>query len=218
MSQAEKDGRIRKLVINEDMPLHFVFDLGFDDDTALIAWQDATDGYPIMHAEADHYRPIAYYIARIEHICKQYGVPRGEVWLPHDAKAKSLQTGRSIVEQFISAGIKPRLVPRLDVIDGISAARLLFHMAYFNIDTTKELIMALNTYRRRWDEDKKAFSRKPVDDWSTHYADTFRYWALIVGRSTPIESEAEKEEKTLNGSHYTFNLEDLWGTNNEYLH
>lgn len=210
---AEAQGRVRYLEPNTDMPLHFIYDLGYRDDTATICFQEALDGYPIIHAESDHLRPIKYYIERIESICAQYGCRRGVVWLPHDARAKSLQTGRSILEQFIAAKIRPRIVPNLDVIDGIAAARMLFPNVYFNSASTVELVEALKTYRREWDEDKKAFRNKPVEDWSVHYADVFRYFSLVAKQRAQNPRLEEKVTATSAMTHYPLSLEKLWEMN-----
>jgi phage terminase large subunit len=225
MSQAEREHRVRPLEANRDMPLHFIFDLGFRDDTATICWQDALDGYPIIHAEADNLRPIRHYIKRIEEICAQYDVKRGDVWLPHDAKAKTLQTGRSIVEQFLAAGIRPRLVPMLDVLDGIAAARMLFPEVWFNAEEEAvsgpcaELVEALKTYRREWDEDTKSFKNQPIHDWSSHYADSFRYFGVVAQKEQPRHAtinpnyEISPETGLLIPKqlvHYPFSLDDLY--------
>ena len=212
MMETEEAGRIRELAANEDMPLHFAFDLGYSDDTAMVAYQDALDGYPILHAESDHYRPVAYYVARMESICKEYGVERGHVWLPHDAWAKSMQTQRSIQEQFMAAGIKPKKIPNLSIVDGIAAARLMFDRVYFNATSTKELILALKTYRREYDEDKKAFRNKPLHDWSSHFADAFRYFALVAGRHMQEPDEKPKQNSIATGANYAFSLNDIWDT------
>jgi len=136
------------------------------------------------------------------------------VWLPHDAKAKTLQTGRSIVEQFISAKIIPKLVPNLDVLDGIAAARMLFPEIWFNEMPCEMLIEALKTYRRAWDEDKKAFSNQPIHDWSSHYADVFRYFAIVAQKTKqPNPTQRERVVQTYN--HYPYSLDDLYeGYNN----
>ena len=211
--------RIGPILPNHDMPLHFVYDLGFRDDTATIAFQEATDGYPIIHAEADHLRPIAHYIQRIDEICRQYNCPRGVIWLPHDAKAKTLQTGRSIVEQFLAAGIRPQMVPFLDVLDGIQAARMLFKDIYFNEVPTRDLVEALKTYRREWDEDKRAFKNRPVEDWSVHYADVFRYFSLVAQKHSISDSppkthdqQVEQRIQAVSNGYYPISLNDLWET------
>lgn len=41
------------------------------------------------------------------------------LWLPHDARAKSMQTGRSAEEQFRALGWNTRIIPELSLQDGI---------------------------------------------------------------------------------------------------
>ena len=36
----------------------------------------------------------------------------------------------------------------------------------------------LEQYRREWDDELKAFGKEPVKDWTTDYADAFRYMSL----------------------------------------
>ena len=209
--KAEEEERIRPMAANRDMPLHFIYDLGYRDDTATICFQDAVDGYPIIHAEADNLRATEHYIRRIGELCGQYGCERGTVWLPHDAWAKTMQTGRSIMEQFLAAGIRPRRIPGLDVIDGIAAARMIFGEVYMNSLATGDLVEALKTYRRNWDEDKKAFSNAPVEDWSVHYADVFRYFAIVARRQlAPKEAPSVEPFNPTPPKFHNFNLEQLW--------
>ena len=216
---AEADGRVKELEFDTSQPLHWVLDLGWRDDTALIAFQERPDGYPIMFSASENRRAIPYYINVIQSTCDTYACARGNVWLPHDAKAKSLQTGRSIVEQFMDNGILPEIVPELSIMDGISAARMLFGDMWFNEPLCKPLIMALKSYHREFDEDKKMFRDNPVHDWSSHFADTFRYLSLVINKiakkraPTQQESmEAERKER-IRGAHYAFNLQDLWEHN-----
>lgn len=54
------------------------------------------------------------------------------MWLPHDAQAKSLGTGRSIEELARNAGWRVRIVPKLSVADGINAVRTLFPTMWFD--------------------------------------------------------------------------------------
>ena len=219
IAQAFAEGRICPLKVNEDMPLHFIYDLGFRDDTATLCWQDAVDGYPIIHGESDNMRPIKHYIQRINEICAYYNVPRGDVWLPHDAKAKTLQTGRSIVEQFLAHGIIPRIVPSLDVLDGIAAARMLCPEVYFNCSPDaidgpcSGLVEALKTYRREWDEDVKAFKNQPLHDWSSHYADVFRYFGIVAKKQVLTARDRAEDARGTNLQSYPFTLDDLYMEN-----
>jgi phage terminase large subunit len=212
MSQAEHENRIIPLETNPDEPLDFFLDLGYRDDTTILATQKATDGYPLLHAEADNQRPIHYYINRIQQICKELGAPQGRVYLPHDARAKSLQTGKSIVEQFMMHNVRPHIVPSLDLLDGIAAARMLFPEIWFNEPRTRDLIMALKSYRREYNEDRKVFNAQPIHDWSSHYADVFRYFAIIAQKGKPHSTTVDQALRDLGGrgANYAFSLEDLY--------
>lgn len=209
VTAAENDGRVRDFPI-DDSDLHFVFDLGFRDDTVIIAWQNRPEGPAVCHAEAANGRPISYYIGRVNEICSQLKAPRGRVWLPHDARAKSLQTGRSIVEQFVAAGIKPEIVPNLDLQDGISAGRLLFQHTTFHRTNTEDLILALKSYHREFDEEKKMYKDSPVHDWSSHYADGYRYMSLVAQR--PVKKAQRPAEQVQPIRPMAPTLDQLWAS------
>jgi hypothetical protein len=220
MELAEQEGRIDDFLhlIERGQQTHVVMDLGFRDDTSGMFWQDKPDGTLITHAFNFNLRPIAFYLAYLKEYWKKHGLKPGKIWLPHDARAKSLQTGRSIVEQFSLGGLKPAIVPSLDLMDGIAATRLMFPTTYFHAPETKQLVMALKSYHRKYDEDKKVFSDEPVHDWSSHYADGFRYKSIVgqKGRRIDVDPEMVKGmEKTvreikMRQANYGFSLDQIW--------
>lgn len=213
--RAEMDGRVAHHPAQPGLPIHFVLDLGWRDDTAIWCWQEVPEGARVVRTMAGNTRPISHYIALINQTCKDFRCPRGKVWLPHDAKAKSLQTGLSMVEQFIKIGIKPSLVPQLDLLDGIAASRSLFEDYWFDEKETKDGFLALKSYHKEWDEDKKVFRDQPSHDWSSHYADSFRY--MNLARSTYRHKKQRElvQQMDANGqlvipASYGFALEDIW--------
>jgi hypothetical protein len=42
---------------------------------------------------------------------------------------------------------------------------------------TEPGLAALEQYHREWDDEKKAFKANPLHDWTSNYADAFRYLA-----------------------------------------
>lgn len=170
-----------------DQPVEVVFDLGFTDSTAAWFWQKRPGGIAIIdYLEADS-QPLSYYFTELFGRPYQYST----VWLPHDARAKSLQTGRSTVEQFLGEGFPVRIAPKLDIQHGIDAARKILPQCYFNAKCENG-IESLRHYKREYNEDKKNFSDKPLHDWSSHGADSFRYLALVA-HGLAIEDESEKK-------------------------
>lgn len=210
MEAAMKDGRIGDFSAQLEIPTNVVLDLGFRDDTALGFWQDRPDGLVITHAASASMRPISFYIAYIKDYFAQTKLRMGQIWLPHDARAKSLQTGKSIVEQFVKARLQPKIVPNLDLLDGIAAARMVFQSIWFNEAGTKDLRLALQSYHRKYDEDKKVYSNEPEHDWSSHYADMFRYLCIVSRKSRAVEKPQGVVNDGSTGVHYAFALDNIW--------
>jgi phage terminase large subunit len=171
-------------------------DLGFSDDTAIF-WFQVGKELRIIDCYATNGMPISHYNDVLRSKPYRHGP---WLWLPHDARAKSLQTGRSIEQQFASLNWKPRIVPELGLVDGIQAARLTLADCYID-SQCGEGLDALKQYQREYDEDKKCFRDKPRHDWTSHYADAFRY-ACLVWREEykPKELEAPRwpQDRTIN--------------------
>lgn len=204
--------RLMDKLYDKTLPTHVVFDLGFTDATVAIYWQEAPSVHGslpirIVYVEATQGKDIFYHIDKLH----SFAGDLGEVWLPHDARARNLQTGRSLVEQFLEQEIRPRLVPNHKVRDRIAATRKMFPLIAFDKAATEELIEALKGYRRVWDDKHLIFSDIPLHDWCSDYADAFGYLAVVAqpkfARVLPkIESE---ELKVAKGMHYQFQLEEL---------
>jgi phage terminase large subunit len=95
------------------------------------------------------------------------GWRRGDDWVPHDARARDIGTGRTRVETMIRAGLKPKLVPDHKVDDGINAARQTIARCHFNAELCSDGIEALKAYRREWDEKLRTFKDTAVHDWAS---------------------------------------------------
>jgi phage terminase large subunit len=158
-------------------PVHTALDLGFRDDCAGWMWQRTPAGVDYVRA----FSISGYAVPDIHSLLLENG-HTGDLYLPHDAMARSMQTGRSVMEQFVSMGHRPRLVGRLTVQDGIQAVRQ--HISdkgvRFSLEGCREGIEAIRQYQREWNEQTGAFSQAPKHDWTSHYADALRYAALSI--------------------------------------
>lgn len=204
-----REGRFRTMdlpsLFDPNLETHVVYDLGFTDATVSIWWQRLRDGrLVIVKVEATTGVDIFHHIASLHNFQGEIG----EVWLPHDGRAKNLQTGKSVVEQFLSEGVRPNIVPSHKVRDGISAARKIFPSVVIEEANTGELIEAMKGYRREWNEELAMFSDRPVHDWCSNYADAFRYFAIVAGN--PINQAVESTP----GRSNEFNLENMWADHN----
>jgi hypothetical protein len=166
---------IGEYAYDPDQPVHVAADLGFTDSSSYWFWQDTPDGPLLIDYEEADSQPLSYYFDLLNYKAYDYDT----VWLPHDARAKSLQTGRSTIEQFLDAGFPCNIAPKLSLQHGIDAARLILPTCHFNLETCKAGLEGLRAYRRQYNEITKAFTDKPLHDWSSHPSDAFRYFSLV---------------------------------------
>lgn len=190
-----------------NFPVYVAGDLGFTDSCAWWVWQKAAGGIRILEYYEANSQPIAHYIEWIRSLGNVE-----TVYLPHDARAKSLQTGRSIVEAFLSAGIVPEIVPKMKFQDGIEAVRQVVPSCWFDEERTYEGLEHLRAYCREWDEKAGTFRDKPNHDSHSHAADAFRYLALSCGEFSSLKSLTNIETETKMATLYSFSLEDLWAS------
>ena len=209
IGDAYNDGRIGKYPVDPEMPVNLVADLGYTDSCSWWGWQETVDGYRIVDFMEDDNQPIKHYIDWVK--SRTYKV--GHVYLPHDAKAKSLQTGKSIVEQFLQNGIQPRLVPEMSLQDGIEAARMILPECFFDEEPTYDGLDHLRAYMREWDERTQTYRNKPKHDQHSHASDSFRYLALAARKPSGKSKGGHKiSPKQSGGAHYRFALDDIWDT------
>jgi hypothetical protein len=208
--------RITSVPHDPALPVHVAMDLGYTDSTAVWMWQALGDELRFIRAFERAGLAIADYVD----ILSSYPYVYGDIWLPHDARAKSLQTGRSLLEIMRSAhGIKPKIVPELSVQQGIQAARYVITSTatYFDAENCYDGLEMLRQYQREFDDRTQAFKEAPKHDKSSHYADGFRYSAIVahrgarefVNRITPRDNKAEYDPTKPFGGHVRLN--DLWG-------
>ena len=198
--------QVGQFAIDPDFAVDLVADLGFTDSCSWWGWQTTPGGYRIVDFYEADGQAIGHYIDWVK--ARPYKV--GQVWLPHDAKAKSLQTGKSIIEQFLSAGITPRIVPELSLQDGIEAARIVLPKCFFDEKATYDGLEHLRGYMREWDERTQTYRNRPKHDQHSHASDAFRYLALAA---KPISSNLSRGDVKIAPRmdvHYRFTLDDVW--------
>lgn len=196
ITQMEQSGRIKgQTLYDPSQPVHAACDLGFSDSTAFWFWQLRPDGIAVIDHYEAHGQALSHYFAMLE----DKGYLYDTIWLPHDARAKTLQTGRSTVEQFVehfNGAFNVRITPNLKIQHGIDAARLVLGHCWIDYDSCTDGVEALRAYKRRYDEVTKSFSDSPLHDWSSHSADAFRYLSLVVKTQQdviPVQKTLEQQ-------------------------
>jgi hypothetical protein len=188
-------------------PVYVAADLGKSDSCAWWFWQTRPNGIAVIdYYEADGQEVDHYFDMLDNRGYAKYGT----IWLPHDARAKFLGSRRSVVEQFLQAGYPIKVIPKLDLKDGIAAARKVMPMCYFH-PRAADGVECLREYHREFDEETKAFRDKPLHNWASHGADGFRYMAEVV----EDPSKAPKLIEVVSAADFAprFTLEQLYKMN-----
>lgn len=188
LREADEGGRITHVPYDPTQPVSVFFDLGWADNTSIWFVQTIAGETRLIDFHQDSQRPFSHYLLLLQ----QRGYVIHTLWLPHDAKAKSLGTGRSVEEMARAAGWRVRLVPQLSIEDGINAVRTLFPRLWFDRERCADGLQDLRRYRYDVDE-RGQFSRKPLHDAASHASDALRYTCVAATDRKPREHQREPE-------------------------
>ena len=177
MKKASADGRVSGVPYDPSIGVVTSWDLGIGDSTAI--WFAQYVGQEVHLI--DYYESSGVGLDHYAKVLSETGYHFEEHILPHDVRVKELGTGKSRLETLDSLGIKNvKIAPKLGIDDGIQAARSMLNKCWFDEEKCERGIEALLQYRREFDERLKTWRGRPLHDWTSHGADSFRY--LAVGR------------------------------------
>lgn len=186
IAKAREDGRIGSVPYDGAAPVYAALDLGVSDSTAICFFQ--TVGHEIHFI--DYYESsgedLTHYVNYLANKPWEYR----QIFLPHDAKARELQTGKTREDFFREHGynnvtiLRPsRFVLGSDDIN--MTARPKFSRCWFDEQKCARLIECLRAYHYEYDEKNKLLRDKPKHDWASHAADAFMY--SLIAESEHIE-------------------------------
>lgn len=198
MRAALDEGRINNDVTwRPELQVHTAWDIGHRDATAI--WFFQTDGYGnvnLIETYSMTGQDITHYIRELRKRPYTYGTHFG----PHDMNTKNFQTGKTALEIALGLGVRFTIVPKIGIPEGIDAARLLLPRCRFNEAQCFDGVEAIRQYTKEESglvdmNGKPIFREQPKHDWTSHYADAFRYLAVAVDKilchnnSTDINGE-----------------------------
>lgn len=193
MTKAREEGRIGKVPYDPALLVDTWWDLGMNDETVIWFTQTYGKEERIIDYFSDEGEGLAYYAKELGKKPYAYGTHTA----PHDITVRELGTGKSRLEVAAKLGIKFRVAPKLEVIDGIEASRNLLNSCWFDEEKCQRGIECMTSYQKVWDEEKKIFLKAPLHNWASHGADAFRTWA--VARRQKREERDQKRPSTTQG-------------------
>ena len=182
VEEAEKQGRITDAELYDPLgaPLEISSDLGRRHVSAFWAWQPRVDGFALIDYVEEAGLDAEEWVERLKE--RYRGKPVARIWLPHDARAKTFAAKHSAVEYFIAGfGDRVEVVPRSNLKShSINAGRVVLRHCRFAKEACKVGLAALRSWAFKYDEERKQYSREPVDDWAADGADAFCEGAKVM--------------------------------------
>ncbi len=181
-AEASDPPRITSVPHDPRLLTHTAWDLGMADSTVIWFIQVHGRETRVIDVVKGEGQALDWYVRELQ----SRGYLYGKHYLPHDVEVRELGTGKSRKEVLEGLGLNGIVVcPNIPLADGIQAVRMLLPTCWFDKAKCKDGIEALRMYRRDYDEKRQEFRTTPLHDWTSHYADAFRYFAVGYQDASP---------------------------------
>jgi phage terminase large subunit len=200
ISDAMESGRmLNTLNPVKGYPIHAVFDIGYNDATAFWIVQFLPGAIYFLDFFSKERTDFFFFISEIF----ARGWRLQNIYLPHDARNTHQATGVNLETLAVQAGADPLTDPEfrynvivldkaLKVFDGINTARIMFKTCKFDLSKCSEGINALKNYRFAHNHKLGVYSNSPIEDWTSHAADAFRYVFMAFYRQPPVKMKMKR--------------------------
>ena len=162
--------QITRVPIDPAYPVNTAWDLGYNDQTAIIFFQQIGHNIHIVDYYENKNEAFPHYAQVLKE--KDYVIEHN--YGPHDLDQTEFGTGKTRRETAYQMGLRFRVVPRMAIEDGIHAVKMVLPRCFIDVDNCGPLVNALRHYHRKFSDKERVYKIKPVHDWSSHAADAMR--------------------------------------------
>ena len=172
----QTEGRWRRVPVDPMLPVHRVWDLGWNDAMVVGMWQRSPMGLSLIDSLIVTHTTYSDVMAEL----KRRDYRWGRDLLPHDSRHKNPQTGESAASLLERLGAKVADVPDVGMEAGIKAVRQAFGRIWIDNQSgdNAKVVNALKRYRRVINATTSE-PGAPLHDENSHAADMVRY--AVVG-------------------------------------
>lgn len=194
ISALRKRGQICSVPFDPAGLVYLVADVGFDS-TAIWFFQLVGREIHVIDFYESTGKPISHYISVLKAKKLKYNYQYGYFFLPHDANQREMQSGITLSKAIENFGFEVFPMDcEVNVDFGIDRVLMKLPQCWFDEEKCEDGIEALEHYRRTYNEELKIYMEKPLHDWASHPADSFRYLTKAleqVHRKTGTASRTE---------------------------
>ena len=179
IEKARDQDRITSVPYDPAVPVVTAWDLGNANATAIWFAQMVGKEARVIDFYENSNQPLTHYANYV--LEKDYNYEMH--YLPHDAAHERLGMQGSIADQLRELGIRNEVIKVISIEAGIEKARNLIGKCFFDKDSCRDGLHALSHHQYEWDQNRQRFKDKPLKDWSSDAADSFRYLAQVMEES-----------------------------------
>lgn len=196
ISELRKKGQICSVPHDPSGLVHLVADVGFDC-TAIWFFQIVGREKHIIDYYENTGKPITHYVAALTELRTANSYNYGKFFMPHDANQREMQSGITLSEAVRNLGFDVVQLEREQNVDhGINRVIDMLPQCWFDETKCEIGLDGLEHYRRRYMEEFRIYDKKPLHDWASHPADSFRYLSKGIeslGRGKTIVTDEQIE-------------------------
>lgn len=190
MQSANEQDRICGVPVVAGVPVSTYWDLGIDDSMTIWFNQEIGREIHLVNCYGNSGEGLTHYVNYLKDWRERHNVTFKKHWLPHDARNRELQTGKSSIDFLKELGVDCDTVDRPAKKEhGIEAVRQILSICWFDKKECDIGIQGLTQYRKKWDEVNRVFSNTPLHDWASHWNDGFQTMALYYQSIRPVRAK-----------------------------
>lgn len=198
VDRAEREGRIHDEVDFDPRGpgIEITSDIGFRDTATWWFWQRRLGGFVLVDAMGDSGVDADDWAVVLSARCRDRGYRLDKIWLPKDAKARTMASKHSVQDRFrkFFGPAMVKIVPKTSVADRINAGRTIIKMCHFHKTNCEAGLEHLRAWQFEYNPETEAFSREPLHDAHSHWGDGFSYGAQVMQGLEPEPEDVEPNE------------------------
>ena len=180
-----KEGRIGDVPYDDNLDVETWWDIGLNDSTSIWFVQRHKGEIRLIDYYENSGFGLDHYVDVLNN--KPYSEDYSTHVAPHDIKVREIGNfGKSRLESALELGIAFEVAPKISVEDGIEAVRKNLINCWFDKNKCGTALEYLKAYQKRYDDKNQCFRNKPLHNFASHCADSFR--TGIVGQGLAISN------------------------------
>jgi len=178
---------------NKHAAVDTYWDLGVSDSTTIWFIKKVGERYQVIDCYSNSGEGLNHYLG----VLQKRGYNYGRHVAPHDVENRTLGShdAKSLRQQArdgytvdgVHISINFEVVKRTTSVNtDIEMVRQILPLCEFDAVKCDDGIKALENYKKDWNEKAGMWRDKPLHDWSSHYSDAFRYFAVYQTKPKPV--------------------------------